>query len=1215
MRKLFTFAFALFATVAMNAQNVDPSEWQEGEDVTSYLNWGDYDGSFTGDAPAFPSNAGREGGDLKPETLGDWWKGSLPSEYRVVDDEQIKGVFGFYVDGAKIDELIDFYQVIWLPAGFYTFKVQATYRESTNDATFNNWYDGTPKKNAWYYIDALASEDPNSEVLDEFKTYIRSLMLSGQTEGRLYNGQSGGLSWMNDYEKKYKDKVTGEDRVIYCPTSTLGAGVYFVNGKYDLHDVNVVLEKDGYVRVGIRKTANIAQDWLIFTNFRVIYNGPADDEAKLVLALEDKTTAELSIEDICNQITEQGYTALATIIQDKMMLLSDVDEGSLEEVTNAVAALEDLYDQGANAVVLAKRLADLLKMSDDMIETTDYPGKGAFQTTVDEITVKASTDDPEVIDNNINAYAEMFGELATARGTYLQTNEPDENGAWDFTPLVKFPWFVNPEYNPTYKQDPGDEDKWVWSLDEETWLEGMGQDFYVNKVEDADNPRTAIASEVTIGIDEESTNQWFTLINYEGWSPGMRLYYQGHLIGASDGSNAISGGTNEIRQRVIGLPNGYYSLKALVRGNGNSAFSEDNLPAAHNIFAENNQGIIVKSALGHTDSYRYADYGWNEYKAGAWTEHKTGIIQVADGELLIGGETGMVGNFTGFRLFYYGTTPNFSGMVNEDIAEVYEMMETTLIDKYGESTFAGDTLYVIDLMNSIVFPVLSDEAYEEAFGKITAAKDYIQKAANAMAGNTLAADYDKLYDKYTNPDAEDFVNGPTQAKILEKPMEFVAALGTAPEDKFEKIAAAKDVYNAYKSYLTAYDKATTLDEPELKSLMETQSADLKANYSNVATLQKYETAINFLIQRATILAAGGKNASESNPVDITSLIANPDFTSSASSGWSGNTGTSNEYARGNSEVWNANPLDMYQVIKGLPAGKYEIRVRALYRDARNVRDNKNQSWTSYWTDANGDVNAWERHFAELYARTVTTANDTIDAFSYVKSVCDGKFTSPSFTKYYRNKSDDLLEGDLIIDPVTGAETASIDTIWTISVPEENLYDDEGEIITTWTDDSDGKVYTVVQDGPDNRYVFQDDNGTPKFAWQIANSYPFDERIKTDEGVFYYPSSMLGAYTRFALNPEAYCNKVQIVVPAGSDLRIGFRKNTDPKIEGDWVIFDDFQLFYLGGDLDEKPVDSAINEVVANNTKKSAAIYNISGQRINALQKGLNIVGGKKVFVK
>ena len=33
MRKLFTFAFALFATVAMNAQEVDTSNWNEGDDI------------------------------------------------------------------------------------------------------------------------------------------------------------------------------------------------------------------------------------------------------------------------------------------------------------------------------------------------------------------------------------------------------------------------------------------------------------------------------------------------------------------------------------------------------------------------------------------------------------------------------------------------------------------------------------------------------------------------------------------------------------------------------------------------------------------------------------------------------------------------------------------------------------------------------------------------------------------------------------------------------------------------------------------------------------------------------------------------------------------------------------------------------------------------------------------------------------------------------
>jgi hypothetical protein len=568
----------------------------------------------------------------------------------------------------------------------------------------------------------------------------------------------------------------------------------------------------------------------------------------------------------------------------------------------------------------------------------------------------------------------------------------------------------------------------------------------------------------------------------------------------------------------------------------------------------------------------------------------------------------MVACYTGFRLLFYGENPDFSFMVQEEIDAVLSTMRS------NELTFAGDTLHVLNLVNSIKFPVTGDEAYKAAFATTNEAKEYIAQAAKAMKSYTLAADYDKLYAKYTDPDAEDYFNGPTQGDILLPAMLYIAELGTADGDTYEKIAPAKDIYNAYKSYLSTYDKATAFEDPELKALMATQAATLKDGYSNADQLKQFETDINFLVQRATILAAGGKNASEASPVEITSLINNPDFENSSSSGWSGNTGTSNEYARGNSEIWNTNPIDMYQVIKGLPAGKYEIRVRALYRDARNVRDNSNQSWTSYWVDANGDVNAWARHYAELYARTVTNTNDTIESAAYVKSVCDGKFTKPTFTKYYRNNSTDLVEGDMIVDE-QGNETGvfATDTIWTYSVPEDDMYDDDDELITTWTDD-EGKVYSVAQEGPDYRYVFSDENGTAKFAWQIENTYPFDERIKGSDGVYYfYPSSMLGAYYRFDQNPEAYCNTIQIEVPAGSDLRIGFRKNTS--VSGDWVIFDDFQLFYLGGDLDKKPeIPESINELAANKAK-SAAIYNVAGQRVNTLQKGLNIVGGKKVYVK
>ena len=1202
MRKFFTFVFASFATMAMNAQNVDTSEWQEGDDIASYLNWGDYDGTWSG------SKTSNNNGDFNIDTMGDWWKGTQPSEWNEVDG--IAAV-GYYYDGKQdVDKLTNVYQVIYFPAGFYSIKVQALYREGTPIDNFTNHFNNVIKKNAWLYADILASSDPESEVTTSYQTYIRSLATSEQTEGRLYT-ETG--SWKNDYQYDYKVKnpETGktETTSYYCPCCLPGAIAYFAAGKYE-NELKIILTEGSYVRLGFRKTANITQDWLVFTNFRIIYKGEADADAKLELAYDQYLELYASVEEVRDNIAAKGYGALAGIVDDKLMAIDDeVEESDYASILAGIDKFNELVADANNALLVAYSLADLIESSHDMVVSTDFPGKADFETKLDNIETKASTDDPAEIDNDVNAFNIMYEELATARADYLNTGDPDEHGAKDFTSLIKYPWFVNPEYTPTQNEDG------TWTLKEETWQWGdvQGPGAYADKRTENNANRTDIADKVVLSADETVTNQWYKVFNQSsGWSPGLGLYYIGGLIGVSDGWNGGLIGTMEIRQQLVGLPKGYYSIKALLRGNGTDAtnrWNEDNLPPYHNIFAVNSEEVRVASMPGHTDSFLSSN-GWYEWNPNVWTEHKTGIISALDGRLLIGGQSSMVACYTGFRLLFYGENPDFSFMVQEEIDAVLNTMRESNL------TFAGDTLHVHDLINSIQFPVTGDDAYKAAFATTNEAKEYIAQATQAMKSYTLPADYDNMYNKYTDPSADNYVDGPTQAAILEKAIEYIATFGEANDDTYKKIASAKEIYNAYKSYLSLYDKAIVLDDAELKAMMDQQAAVLKAGYSDVATLNQYETEINFLVKKATIIAAGGKNASESNPVEITSLINNPDFTNSSSSGWSGNTGTSNEYARGNSEIYDTNPLDMYQVIKGLPEGKYELRVRALYRDARNVRDNKSQSWTSYWTDANGDVNAWARHYAEFYARTIATGNDTIESFAYVKSVCDGKFKEPSFTKYYRNNNNDLVEGDLIVDPETGEPTdvAEIDTIWTTSVPEAQLYDDEGEIITSWTDEETGITYTVIPDGPDNRYVFQDENGTAQFAWQAANTYPFDERIKGDDGVFYYyPSSMLGAYYRFNLNPEAYCNTIQIEIPAGSDLRIGFRKNT--AVTGDWVIFDDFQLFYLGGDLDKKPeVPESINELAANKAK-SQAIYNLAGQRINALQKGLNIVGGKKVYVK
>jgi len=1141
MRKLITSAMALFATIAIQAQEIDTSTWTEGQDVTDQLNWGDYDGTFSGE------RASNNNGDYTPSTIGDYWKGTIPSEWNYLDDLGF-GAMAYYNDGSAGKELTNIYQVVYFPAGWYTIDVKALYREGTCGDSFLTFFNNTPKKNAWIYAAVLTSDDPESEVKTEYSTFVRSIASSDCTE-RIHFDSDG--SWKNDYSQTVG---TGDEAVTYyCPQCLVGTIKYFAQGYYS-NTFDLVVTEPSYVKIGLRKTANISQDWLAFSDFHIIYNGDADAGAQLAMAVNEFYAASTKVEEAQMSIESQGFGALAGLINDQLINIDDeMDDTDINSVLAAIEKVNALYDQAFAALQLANSLSELIEMSNDMMTSTDFPGKADFQSKLDEISAKATTDDPEVINYDINSYNKMFEELSKARADYLNTGDVDENGAKDFTALIKYPWFVNPEYTPTLVNGH-------YELTADGWTAGANPAAYSSQK----NGKTDIASKVVLSGDPEVTNQWYKFSNNtSGWTPGLNLFWQGHLIGVSDGWNSISGGALEIRQQLVGLPNGFYSVKALVRGNGNrdnsrpNGFNDDNMPPYHNIFAQNSEEVVVKSPVGHTDSYYSPQYGWNEWQSNVWQEHKTGIIAVPDGRLLIGGQTSMVGNFTGFRLLYYGEMPDFNAMIEEELAEVQKAIDEKL-------RFKGDITKVQAMISEIKLPLASTSDYEASLEITRAAKDYINEAYNVTRNYNAPTSYDELIANYDV--ASD------QYAILAPAIDFVTDLENSETTIYSDIEGVTDVFNAYKSYLANYDKALTYDNADLQNAITRQTAALKAGYSNVETLNEYSTELNLLINVAAIIAAGGENATEASPVEITSLVKNPSFTSSPTDGWSGTSATSNEYARGNAEIWNASSIDFYQDIEGLPAGKYQIKVRALYRDARNVADNDNQSWTSYWTDANGDVNAWARHYAELYAKTATA-----ESAAYVKSVCDGKFAEPSFSRYVKQ----VIEGDLLTDPVTGEVLRD-------PVTNEELVQRD----TVWYYFNDT---TYVED-------------TEEISEIKLHGYPFDEEIVTDEGTFYYPSSMFGAYSRFALSPEAYCNEVTIDVAKGETLRLGFRKSTS--VSGDWVIFDDFQLFFLGGDLDSNTAIEGISTTAA-----KQAIYNLAGQRLAAPQKGINIIGGKKVIVK
>lgn len=1121
MKKLFTLVLAIAGLLSANAQS--SAGWSEGQDVTSELGLGDCDGSFSGDW----ENKTFQYGRYEISDLGNYWKGDVaPNEY--VPNEGNGGVISFY---AKPN--LDIYQVAKFPAGVYTIKVQAFYREGNPNDTFTNYNKGQAKKNCYLYADVLASEDASSEVQREVNTVIRSMATSEQ-ETLLYDASD----WMKDGNNNITN-AEGEKVTVYYPSCTPAIILYFAEGRY-WNEMRIVLLEDSWIRLGLRKVGSISEDWLPFSNFQVIYQGQATEQDQLKAAQDDAKTALTPLEEYMNTADDAGFTGFAGAISDLIMDLTEKidDAGSIAELDAVLKEIEATIDEYSKTMVSINSLSDLIDMSEGMMASTNFPGLATFQAAYNKAVADAKTDDVDALGDNPGEYFDkVYTELAAARAAYLDTQEKDAEGAKDFTALIKHPWFVNPEYTPTQKEDG------TWSLDEETWQDvGNPTDYGTN-----DGARTDISSDVELAADASVNNQWYKRLKTfgDGWSANSyHLFYQAHLIGVSQGWASSYDDWEGVCQQLVGLPNGYYSLKGLVRGtNNDSKWSDDNLPPYHNIFAQNSDEVRVASVVGRSDGYYCqqilgSNNGWYEWQAVIWQEHKTGTVQVNDGKLLIGGQSSITANFTGFRLMFYGTNPPFDKMIQKELDEINEQKDALL--------FAGDKKAVDGILEAIKLPLTSADAYDAAIAVTVEARDYISKAQGGEKKFTATKTYEDLLDQYTSDEA---------SAIISPAYNNAVAFGEADTDTYEGVEALNAQADKYAEYMAAYDKAKGLDDAILKDAVARQEATLKASAKgeSVETLDKFMSELALPSNIALLQELGAGEATSSSPVNVTSLIVNPTFEKSPSEGWSGETPTINEYGRENAELWNKSAFTLSQRIAGLPAGTYELRAKAIYRDGGSVTADLVNAFNTAGSEA-----AWENHHAQLFAK----ASDENDQFVYIKAIESLKGKANSFEEVV-TAYDEEDNGD-------GTVTRYPTKIQTL-----------GEVV-------------------DERYE-QKNQG----------DYPFDTQIDIEGVTYFYPASMYGFYQWCQTNPDAVANKVQITIADGDALEIGIRK-TDA-IGSDWVIFDDFELYYLTGDVFKQTL-TGIAEVKAP-AKGQKGIYNTAGQRVDKSYKGIIIVDGVKKLNK
>lgn len=1169
MRKIYTLLLALVASMTAFAQNPDPSKWQKGQNVVADLGMGDVNPTEAWTTKSNGGTAGQEG------DYGQYWKGVGqkfffdyidPNDAMYGDHEKGNTCMGYYGDGRVSGENPDVYQVVKFPAGYYTIRVQACYRDASGQQTtdcFNAWKKGQSKKNAWAYVETYADEASATEGAEPVRSFTKAIrhIFDIKCSESLCSWTPNGDDWRNDgsfimIEQEINDrgKVVEVEKTYYYPRSIIGASYYFQKDYY-WNEFKVLLEKDTYVRIGYRKTDYVTEDWLALSEWQVIFNDAYTEEAQVDFAATEyeTETAELEQwEEKFSTATFDGFDkAFTTAISDKInddrmtaeMTFSQVEGQELldfiKDLKQKNLDYEELYQYlGHLSFVLAK--------SKTLMENTNYPGKAAFQSAYNNILSKingCSTADFEET-TPYDFCMKYFNELADARGDYLDTQKADENGAKDFSAVINHPWFVNDQYEPTQNEDG------EWTIKEETWQNavGGGDANYSDKLKYTENEeektRTDIASDVSIVLNDENVkNQWFQRIRYEGKTNGLYMYYDDRgLIGAADTWHAskFTSGSMDVCQNIVGLPSGYYSLKALVRGwgEGNGNF--------HNVFMENTDGDVMKSPMATAD-----DSGWQEVT--------TGIIHVSDRQLLIGGQSDYQAHYTGFRLLFYGEEPPVENLLKQEIAEVKTAAEAL--------TFEGDKTTVNALIDKCKEP-FTIENFDEYRGYLDEARKYTNAAVKEY--NNL-----KAIDTYTT--IANSYQAPGVAEIIAPAQEAAISLGDGANDTYKDIDPANKLADKYNDYIKVYVEAGSFNDASINATLAEQKTVLAAGVSTIETLEKYMASLNTPMNIDRMKDLGAENATEAAPVDITSMLVNPNFDMHQvdgnwveilkvngetwergyADGWQGlgiNTyDQTMQLSRGHCELWNSGTGEFYQELVGLPAGKYRISCLAVYRDA----DITEESVAAF--EANG-----ESHNAEIYAKTQSS-----EASEYIKAQASLKGDADSFTEVVRGYEIDEETNKPYVTNVT------------VLGDEENT-EKYGQLVT----ELEGWTHVAVD---------------------AEDRSPFDKIINGS----YYPNSLYGIYQWFVKSPEKVTNTVTIEVKNGETLRLGLRKPSS--VTNDCLTFDDFKLEYLTGDT-FKNVATGIEEVGAEKAAQSV-LYNTAGQVVDSSYKGIVITSDGKKFIQ
>ena len=383
--------------------------------------------------------------------------------------------------------------------------------------------------------------------------------------------------------------------------------------------------------------------------------------------------------------------------------------------------------------------------------------------------------------------------------------------------------------------------------------------------------------------------------------------------------------------------------------------------------------------------------------------------------------------------------------------------------------------------------------------------------------------------------------------------------------------------------------------------------------------------------------------------DVTSLIANPQFNDGVS-GWSGDFGNGKQKGDASNYVVTnyGKASDIYQELNGLKKGYYKLEVQAFTRLQTSDRSIADGGWDWHYV-LNGEELA---NYASIYANGVEkkvhsiidkvyeakgsgtwatiegtspelyvpyNANSSSDVFTrgdydnylYCYVGDDGKLTlgvkntdtsSSAYIAYDNFRltfiGEELPTEDVILE-VTDAKYATFVAPFDVTIPAGV------EAYTVDAVKADGATLDLKQ--VDN--VIAANTPVVLYAETPVSTTVSGANVATD------------LVCKAGLLTGVYCEKYipvktgYVLQKQGEDVKF-FQTAEMMKVPANRA----YLFIPADSGIEAKAfgfdaIATAIQNMKVAEAAKSGAIYNLAGQQLNGLQKGVNIVGGKKVLVK